>query len=65
MTVIILGAIALVLILIGIWHEEKLIAFEAELWERIKDRVLYCLAHVVAWYRNKKAGRKVWRVKRR
>lgn len=65
MTVIILGAIALVLILIGIWHEDKLIAFEDELWEQVKDRTAYTVAHVVAWYRNKKAGRKVWHVRRR
>ena len=65
MTGTIIAAIALALVLIGIWHEEKLIAFEAELWERIKDRVLYCLAHIVVWYRNKKAGREVWQVKRR
>lgn len=61
---IILSAIALVLVLIGIWHEEKLIAFEAELWERVKDRTLYSLAHVVVWHKNRKAGRKVWHVRR-
>jgi hypothetical protein len=64
MTVIILGAIALALVLIGIWHEDKLIAFEDELWERIKDRIAYAGAHVVVWYKNKKAGREVWHVRR-
>lgn len=59
-----LSAIALVLVLIGIWHEEKLIAFENALWERVKDRVLYSLAHIVVWYRNRKAGREVWHVRR-
>lgn len=57
---IILSAIALVLVLIGIWHEEKLIAFE----DRLLDRVLYYCAHVIVWYRNKKAGREVWHVRR-
>lgn len=65
MTEIILSAIALVLVLIGIWHEEKLIAFEAELWERIKDRVLYYCAHVIVWYKNRKAGQEIWHVRRR
>ena len=65
MTVIILGAIALVLILVGIWHEEKLIAFENELWERVKDRIAYTGARVIVKHRNRKAGREVWQVKRR
>lgn len=35
---IILCAIALVLILVGIWHEEKLIVFEDKLWRIIRRR---------------------------
>ncbi len=62
---IILSAIALVLVLIGIWHEEKLIAFEDELWERIKDRIVYTGARVIVWHKNRKAGREVWHVRRR
>ncbi len=30
--------IALVLILVGIWHEEKLIAFEGKVWRIIRRR---------------------------
>ncbi|MBO5123407.1 MAG: hypothetical protein J6B99_09655 [Oscillospiraceae bacterium] len=61
MTEIILSAIALILILVGIWHEEKLIAFE----DMLLDRIAYGCAHLVAWYRNKKSGREVWHVRRR
>lgn len=61
MTEIILSAIALVLILVGIWHEEKLIAFE----DMLLDRIAYGVAHVIVWYKNKKAGREVWHVRRR
>jgi len=31
-----ISTIALVLILIGIWHEEKIIAFEDKIFEKIK-----------------------------
>ena len=40
MLVIIIGAIALPLILTGIWHEEKLIAFE----DWLADRIGYIIA---------------------
>ena len=42
----IICAVALVLILIGIWHEEKLIAFEDRAWEYIKDRAAYVVAKI-------------------
>ena len=58
---IILSAIALVLVLIGIWHEEKLIAFEDEL----RERIAYGCARLIVKHRNRKAGREVWHVKRR
>ena len=35
---IILCTVLLVLILIGIWHEEKLIAFEDKVWRIIRHR---------------------------
>ncbi len=44
-------AAALALILIGIWHEEKLIAFE----DRIADRLAYLVAQVIVKHRKKKA----------
>jgi hypothetical protein len=47
-----IATIALVLILLGIWHEEKLIAFEDRLWEHIKDRIAYCIAQVIIAYRR-------------
>jgi hypothetical protein len=57
---LIIAAVALVLVLLGILYEEKLIAFE----DRIFEYFAYLCAHVVAWYRNKKAGRKAWTVKK-
>lgn len=47
-----IATFALVLILFGIWHEEKLIAFENRLWEFIKDRIAYCIAQVIISYRR-------------
>lgn len=35
----VIPAIALVLILIGIWKEEKLIAFENRVWKVIKTKI--------------------------
>lgn len=43
---IILCTVLLVLILIGIWHEEKLIAFEDKLWAHIADRIGYIAAKI-------------------
>ena len=42
----IICAVALVLILVGILHEEKVIAFEDRVWEYIKDRVAYVVAKI-------------------
>ena len=47
-----IATLALVLILFGIWHEEKLIAFEDRLWDYIKDRTAYCVAQVIITYRR-------------
>lgn len=44
-------AAALALILVGIWHEEKLIAFE----DRVADRLAYLVAQVIVKHRKKKA----------
>lgn len=44
--------IALVLILIGIWHEEKLIAFEDKVAEYVCDRIGYYAAQVIIRYRK-------------
>ena len=49
---IIISSVALVLILVGIWHEEKLIAFENRLWDYIADRIGYCLAKIVIAFRR-------------
>lgn len=47
-----IATIALVLILVGIWHEEKLIAFEEKIFEYIKDRIAWCIAQIILWYRR-------------
>ena len=47
-----IATLALVLILFGIWHEEKLIAFEDRLWVYIADRIGYCLAKIVIAFRR-------------
>lgn len=46
-----IATIALVLILVGILNEEKLIAFE----DRIADRIGYHIAQVIIRHRKKKA----------
>lgn len=48
-----IATVALVLILAGILHEEKLIAFE----DRLADRIGYCIAQVIIRYRKKKAAK--------
>ena len=48
-----IAAIALALILTGIWHEEKLIAFE----DRVADRIGYHIAQVIIRHRKKKAAK--------
>lgn len=47
-------ALALALILAGIWHEEKLIAFEERVWDFIADRIGYIAARVYVTFRKKK-----------
>ena len=47
----VIPAAALALILIGIWHEEKLIAFE----DRIADRLAWLVAQVIVKHRKRKA----------
>lgn len=47
----VIPAAALALILIGIWHEEKLIAFE----DRIADRLAWLVAQVIVRHRRRKA----------
>lgn len=47
-----IATIALVLILLGIWHEEKLIAFEDKMYEYICDRIGYCIAKVIIAFRR-------------
>ncbi len=46
--------LALALILVGIWHEEKLIAFEERLWDFLADRIGYIAARVYVTFRKKK-----------
>ena len=46
-----LAAIALALILTGIWHEDKVIAFE----DRMADRIGYHIAQIIIRHRKKKA----------
>ena len=55
MTVIIIGAIALPLILIGIWYEDKVIAFE----DWCADRIGYHIAKAIIKYRIFKADVKI------
>ena len=45
---IFIPALALALILIGIWKEEKLIAFE----DKILDRLAWIVAKIIVWYRH-------------
>jgi hypothetical protein len=47
-----IATIALVLILFGIWHEEKLIALEDKMYEYICDRIGYYIAKVIIAYRR-------------
>ena len=47
--------IALALVLVGIWHEEKLIAFEDKIWDVVADRLGYIAARIVIAFRKKKA----------
>ena len=54
---IIFSTLALALILVGIWYEEKLIAFEDRLWDYIADRIGYYAAQVVIWHRRRKAAK--------
>ncbi len=51
---IIIAAIALIIILVMIWHEEKIIAFEERLSDKIADRIGYYIAQVILWYRRTK-----------
>ena len=48
---------ALALILTGIWHEEKLIAFEEKAWDYIADRIGWLAAQIVITYRKIKRHR--------
>ncbi len=43
---------ALVLVLAGIWYEDKLIAFEKKFSDRFCDRVGYIIAKIVLIYRS-------------
>ncbi len=49
--------LALALILVGIWHEEKLIAFEEKAWDFIADRIGYIAARVYLTFRKKKVAK--------
>lgn len=49
-----LEALALILILVGIWHEEKVIRFE----ERLADKLAWYIAQVIGNYRRIKSHRK-------
>ena len=49
--------LALALILVGIWHEKKLIAFEDRLWDFISDRIGYIAARVYVAFRKKKVAK--------
>ena len=45
---------ALILILIGIWHEEKIIKFE----DKLADKLAWYIAQVIGNYRRIKSHRK-------
>lgn len=55
MFAIIFGAIALVLVLLGIWYEEKVIAFE----DWCADRIGYHIAKAIIRYRLFKSKVKI------
>lgn len=50
-----LEALALILILVGIWNEEKIIAFE----DKLVDKLAWYTAQVVINFRRIKAHRKI------
>ena len=50
-------ATAIALILVGIWHEEKLIAFERKIADFVSDRIGYCIAQVIIHHRKRKAAK--------
>lgn len=52
---IIIGAIALALVLTGIWYEEKVIAFE----DKAADRIGYIIARMIIRYRKLKVNIKI------
>ena len=45
---------ALTLILTGIWHEEKLIAFEEKLWDFIADRIGWLAAQIYLKFKKER-----------
>lgn len=49
-----LEALALILILVGIWNEEKVIAFE----DKLADKLAWYIAQVIGNYRRIKSHRK-------
>ncbi|MBQ8026570.1 MAG: hypothetical protein IJ261_00475 [Clostridia bacterium] len=49
--------LALALILVGIWHEEKLIAFENRVADYISDRIGYHIAQIIIRNRKRKAAK--------
>ena len=49
----ILECLAFALVLVGIRHEEKLIAFEDKVAEFVLDRTAYYIAKIIVAYRKK------------
>ena len=54
---IVFGVLALAVVLAGIWHEDKLIAFEDKVWDFVADRIGYIAARIVIAFRKKKAAK--------
>ncbi len=53
----VLLTLAFALVLVGIWHEEKLIAFEDKIWDVVADRLGYIAARIVIAFRKRKAAK--------
>ena len=50
MLITLIEIILVAIVLLGIWHEEKLIQIE----EKIKDGAAWCIAQVILWHRHKR-----------
>ncbi len=55
-------SLLLALVLVGIWFEERLIAFESKVYDRFCDRIGYVAAKIYISHRNRKIEKSVIRI---